>query len=141
MDKVRQLIRLSIVNETGASAITNVVADRVYPSQVAAQPNPVYPCLCFQIQAGVGEAVTNVWQGTMRTWCWSDQNEVGTYDDAVALHQALETYWHRQSFNDATLLRAVALSILGVPTQFFDPDVRAYAAVADWNLFASELTS
>jgi len=138
MDKVRQLLRLSMVNETGASAITDIVGSRVYPAEIVAVPNPTYPCVCFRINGGPLDAVTDVFRGTMRVWCWSAQN-TGTYEDAIELYNAVMKYWHRASFNDWTLLRMAAMQVVATPAEMFDADVRAYAAVSDWVLFAGEL--
>ena len=136
MTKLRQLIRNTIVNESGGAAIRAIVGQRAYPAQIASLTNPVYPCINFEISLGPIDTATTVYDGTMRVWCWSRQHE-GTQDEAWDLFQALVDYWHQSWFSNATLARYVQLIQSGEPVTTFDEEARAYSVVSNWQIFGA----
>ena len=139
MIRFDQLLRNTIVNETdvGASAIKALTSERIYPSELASIVDPTFPCLNFVIEVGPYIEAPDVFDGTMRTWCWSGQHE-GSPDQAWELHDLLLTYWHQAAFRDDTLQRSVNLQQVGDPTRFTDPEARSYAVFARWSIYGQK---
>jgi len=136
MDNVIQTLRLSIVNEDAANDIKAIIGDRVYPSNIASITNPEYPCLNFEASIGVIDSETDIYSGSLRTWVWSSQHE-GTLNESWKLHRLLIAYWHLVSFKNTTLARSVRLAQVGQATTLFDPTVRSYSVIADWDLYGA----
>jgi len=137
MEKIRQLLRLSLVNDAGAVNIRAMIGERAYPDELFQIANPVLPCINFDASGGSLEAVVEAWNGSVRTWSWAGKNN-GTKGDAWKLHDLLVLHWHQSSFNDSTLARYVHLIQEGDPLDTYDENLRAYAVVANWKLMGAK---
>jgi hypothetical protein len=137
MEKIRQLLRLSLVNESGAADIRAMIGERSYPDQLASITKPILPCVNFDITGGPFEQVLEAWRGTVRTWCWSEKNN-GAKSDAWKLHDLLVLYWHQNSLDNSILSRYVHLMHIGTPLDIFDDSLRAYAVVSDYQIIGAK---
>jgi hypothetical protein len=139
MEKIRQLLRNSLVNDAGASSIRTMIGERAYPDELASIANPTLPCINFDATGESFQAVTEAWHGNVRVWSWSGKKG-GTKSDAWKLHDLLVLHWHQGAFNDDTLARYVHLMQSGAPSDIFDDTLRAYAVVSDFQLIGAKTT-